>query len=217
MPINCEMDDTYIKILFLLLGWLLGLISPIIVDVIKRRRERVEIRASLKTELTELRYRLACVVHFVEMRFGEANRDLLLWLKPIIESYEGLNQSDNILKLINSQLELSDEQILAVCKHGKAAAEGALNLKKYTIPLLESKYSLLSAYDTSFQNRMFEISTHMSMLNEDVDQARYYFQLTFNEMSDDNHERVVNNLIDSYLSYSNRARIIVNHIGEITW
>ena len=50
------------KILLLLLGWLFGLLSPAIVDAIRKYREAKELKVALWTELRELRYRLACTV-----------------------------------------------------------------------------------------------------------------------------------------------------------
>jgi hypothetical protein len=200
------MDETLANVLFLFLGWLLGLLSPIIVDANKRRRENREVRVALQTELKELKFRLACVVYFVEMRFGEVNRKFLEWLHPIVKDYSGLNPSDSILKSIESQLDLNDQQINALAEHSKAAPEGGLSLKKYAVPLLESKFALLSAFDTQFQNRLMEIRTHLSLLNEEVDQARYYFRLTFDSgVTTDNHARAVDNLINCYRNFASRA------------
>ena len=38
MELQAASSDTWEKILFLFLGWLLGLLSPIVVDAIRRRR-----------------------------------------------------------------------------------------------------------------------------------------------------------------------------------
>jgi hypothetical protein len=66
--------------LLLIFGWLLGLLSPAIVDEIRRRRETAAVRAALKSELHELRYRLGLAVYFLRMRFGEVDRDFLVWV-----------------------------------------------------------------------------------------------------------------------------------------
>ena len=86
--------------LFVFLGWLLGLLGPIIVDTIRKKRDIRDVRAALETEVHELQYRLAGAAYFVEMRFGDVNRKFLEWLRPILVSYRGLNPSADILKSI---------------------------------------------------------------------------------------------------------------------
>jgi hypothetical protein len=212
------MDPTIERILLLFAGWALGLLSPLIVDAAKRRRENREVKSALQVELAELEYRLAVSVFMIETRFGRADRELLNWLRPIIVRYRGLNPTETLLKTIDSLLSLSDESLMTYAATQKAPPDGALGLKKYTVPLLESKFALLSALDVPLQNRLLEIRAHLGLFNEEVDQARYYFQLTFNSsVSEENRNRVEQNLIGCYKNASARARITVDHIGQIGW
>lgn len=48
-------DDTLNKLAFLFLGWLLGLLAPIIVESIKYTREKALGRETIKNELAALR------------------------------------------------------------------------------------------------------------------------------------------------------------------
>jgi len=208
--------DTAEKVLFVFLGWLLGLMGPIIVDSIRKRRDIREIRAALNTEVHELQYRLAGVAYFVEMRYGEVNRKFLEWLKPILANYKGLNPTSDILKSIETQLTLSDDQIHALAQHSKAAPEGGLTLKKYQLPLLDSSISSLASLSTDLQNHLLELKTHLGLLNEEVDQARYYFDLTFqSSITNENRARVNENLISCYMKYGSRARQIADLISNI--
>jgi len=52
----------------------MGLLSPLIVDAIRRRRERKEIKQALITELQELQYRLASGVFLTTQKLGECDR-----------------------------------------------------------------------------------------------------------------------------------------------
>ena len=49
------------KAMFVLLGWLLALLAPPIVDAIKRHREIKETKSTLLAELAELKYRMAII------------------------------------------------------------------------------------------------------------------------------------------------------------
>ncbi len=205
---------------FLLLGWALGLASPIILDSLRRRRENKEVRAALKIELGELHYRLAMVAYTIQTRLGKFNRETLNWFRPIVLNYKGVNPIDGLLGTIDRLLELSDAQIhqLAQAQAGKSVPESALVLKKYSAPLLESKFAILSSLDTELQNRLLEVRVYLSLFNEDVDQARYYFQLTFSgNTSEGNYDRAVQNLLECNKSAASKAQIIVDHISKIVW
>lgn len=206
------------KIIFLFLGWLLGLLSPIIADAIRKRREAVEVSIALQTELHELRYRLACSAYFIEIRFGEVNRQFLEWLQPVFRNYKGINPSENLLKLVEMSLTYTDQQIAALAEHSKTPPDGALSLKKYSSPLLDSKISSLSWFSERLRNQLLELKTHQALLNEEVEQARYFSGLTFqSSISDENYKRAVENVINGYKQYSSRARLIVDLIGKMQW
>ena len=151
------MDPTSEKLLFTVLGFALGLVGPLIVDHIKRKRENEEAREALRVELMELRYRLATVAHSMHMRAGTVTREHLLWLRPILVSYTGLNPVDNFIKLIDQNLQLSDEQLVAASEAYKSPPEKVAALKKYAAPLLDSKFALLSS-QTRLQNQLSEVS-----------------------------------------------------------
>ena len=53
------MDEDSAKLTFLFLGWFLGLLGPIIVDAIRRRRENALGRDALLSELREVGCMLA--------------------------------------------------------------------------------------------------------------------------------------------------------------
>ncbi len=71
-------------VLFLFLGWLLGLLSPIIVDAITKRHRNVEIRKAIISELGEARLAFAGSVYLLESRFGSYDRALLEWGLPVL-------------------------------------------------------------------------------------------------------------------------------------
>ena len=58
---------------------------------------------------------------------------------------------------------------------------------------------------------------HLGLFNDEVDQTRYYFQLTFSSISDENKDRAIQNLSGCYKNVADRAKIIADHIGKIMW
>lgn len=203
------------KILFLLLGWALGLLGPAIVDTIRRQREVAQVRTALLGELHELKYRLALSAYYAEKRFGNIDRPYLQWLRCVVIEYKGSKPKDAILALVDGQLGFTDEQIALISKSELADSESGLTLKKYLVPLLDSRIPSLWFFDSRFQLLLLEVRSELNLLNEEVDQARYYFGLTFTKLEGDNHSRVSGNLTESYRQIAKRARLAVDKIGEL--
>lgn len=208
-------EDTIEKVLFLLLGWALGLLAPVIVDAIKRKKEMAQTRIALLDELHEVKYRLALSAYFTETRFGVVDRTYLTWLRTVVSEYKGQKPKDSILSLIDTKLALPDEQLDLVAKSELAQPEGGLALKKYVVPLLDSRISSLWFFDGGFQRLLLEVRNELNLLNEEVDQARYYFGLTFTKLEGDNYARVNSNLTNCYRQMAERAKIAANKIGEL--
>ncbi len=172
--------------------------------------------ARLRIELIELRYRIATAAYFIQLRLGRVTRETLLWVRPIVVSYTGLNRSETLLQSIDKTLELTDAQIATLAQSTKFQADGALGLKKYTAALLDSKFALISALDTQLQNQLLELRVHLSLFNEEVDQARYYFQLTFSSgISEQNYKRAITNLSGCYKNAADRGKMIADQIAKI--
>ena len=103
-------DSTADKLAFLAFGWLLGLLWPIIVDSIKRRRENTLGRAAILTELTELAGTLATVAYGARMKLGAVDRAFLEWLKVTLEQCETAPKLQAFVPRLRTQLPWTDDQ-----------------------------------------------------------------------------------------------------------
>lgn len=208
--------DTFEKVLFLILGWSLGLLSPIIVEAIRRRREAAEVKVALGTELHELQYRLAISCYRIERHYGDVDRKSLEWLRPIVQEYRGINPSETMRKLVEEALSLTDEQIAASTQQSKASPDITLSLAKYSVPLLDAKIASLSWFNESLRNQLLELKVHLGFLNEDVERERYFQGLTFQaNISAENYDIAVKSRIYCHKQYASRARTIVDILRKI--
>lgn len=208
-------EDSVEKFWLLLLGVLLGLLCPAIVDAIRRQREVVPVRKALLGELHELKYRLACAGRRIEERFGVVDRSYLQWFRSVVVEYEGNKPKDSILEFVDAQLNLTDEEIALDAKRKLADSGGGLELKKYLVPLLDSRIPSLWFFESRFQHLLLDVRAELNLLNEEVDEARYYSRLTFTKLEGDNQSRVESNLIASYRQIARRAKITVDKISEL--
>lgn len=208
-------DDAIDKLFFLALGWLLGLLAPIIVDAIRRRRENALGRAAIYAELRDVAHKLALAGHHVRSRNGTVDRLHLEWLKRHLETHAGLVDTSNVLQMIRLQLSWPDEQLLAYVQAEAAKSHKAIELQKYLTPLLDSRVSAMWSFDTAVQRHLLDLRANMEMLNDMVDRARKYFDMTFAKLENDNYSIVVANLEQCYALYAERAKRIVDQVAEL--
>jgi len=205
-------DLTADKLAFLALGWLLGLLGPIIVDSIKRRRENTLGRAAILTELTELAGVLATAAYGARMKLGTADRAFLEWLKATLEQCATTPKLQAFVPRLRTQLSWTDEQLLAVGQHTAAEVGKGIMLQHYPVPLLDARVSALWSFDTSLQRQLLEIRRNVAILDDVVDRSRKYFDMTFTKLEGNNYELVAGNLTQSYELYAEWAMTIVDQI-----
>ncbi|MBI3778746.1 MAG: hypothetical protein HY274_07535 [Gammaproteobacteria bacterium] len=204
------------EIALVILGWLLGLLSPLVVQGIRNEYRRREIEKGILAELVDVRFRMASVVYITTIRFGNYDRDLVKWLIPLFEEYQGENPKENLLDLLRKQLELDDKKFSEVAMYGKASPGQGLSVKKYRLPYLESKVAELSLFPQLFQRLALEILANLHLHNEEIEEARFYFKLTYESgLSTENYERALQGANESYRKLGERAKIIVERINSL--
>src|SRR4051812_12596346 len=85
---NCSLMDVE-KLLYLLLGWILGLIGPFIGDALKASRRKREVAEAIRIELEELRYRMAAASLMMITKQGRLDKKFLNWVLPVFQNYGG--------------------------------------------------------------------------------------------------------------------------------
>ena len=187
----------------LLVGWLFGLLGPSILGLIKNEYRRREIKSGIFAELEGVKFLMANIVCFTSMRFGTYDKDLIKWLLPIYTSYRGETSTENSINLLNKQLKMDDAHFLLFAEGLKAEPEGGLSVKKYEIPYLNSKIGESSLFNNDFQRLSLDILSHIHLYNEEVEEARFYFKLTYQpDVIDENYERAADGAEASYLHLS---------------
>ena len=104
----------YIVVLFI--GWLFGLLSPVIVDEIRRRRSSKKAKSAIFTELTEIRLKLAFTAYTLAKSFGNWDREFLEWFSSITEIYSGSYEDLKTPNHIKDLLALSDDELEDIAK-----------------------------------------------------------------------------------------------------
>ncbi len=110
--------------------------------------------------------------------------------------------------LVSKPAELAQTQ---KAKEGKN-----ISAQKIVVPLLDARVSSLWYLENPVQILLLDIRSSINLLNEIVDQSRYYSGLTFGKLEGGNYELVVENLDGCHRQYAERARRIVGKIKELS-
>lgn len=210
------MDEEVLgKLLFLVLGWLLGLLGPVIVDAIKRRRENELGRAAIRSELRDVAHKLALAAHYIHMHNGTVNRQELEWLKRHLELYSGLVSHVSLMDSLRLQLAFTDDQLVEYVRYTAAKPGKSVVLQKYPVPVLDARVSALWSFDTSLQRRLLDLRTRLELLNDLVDRSRKYSDMTFTKLEHGNYKLVVENVEQTYVEYAESAKQIVDLVEQL--
>jgi len=191
------------------------MLSPRVIDAIARRYRHRDIRRSLLEELRELRVRLAMLAARVAFRNATVTREFVKWQMPILSDYHGFYADPKVTEMLAKAAEMTDAQLQAASvllrKPGRA-----LGLKKFDAPFLEAHLSDLHLFPIEFERRARELSARLKMLNEDVDQAWYFFTKTFDaSLSSENLEIIRGNLEETCSAVGPRAKDLADGITQI--
>jgi len=203
------------KLAILVVGWLLGLLAPVIVDAIRRRRENTLGRQALLSELQELGTTLALAVYGIRTDQGRVDRPFLEWLKADVERHATSEELQKLVSTLRGLIALSDADFLKMNAHVALKPRKATMLQHFAAPLLDSRVSALWSFETSFQRQLLEVKQHLSLLDDLVDRSRKYFDLTFTKLEGENPRLVQENLEQASDEYARRATLVVEKIRRL--
>ncbi len=203
-------------ILLILLGWILGMVSPLILDEIRKGRRRVEVETVIRTELNELRLKLVELIYVTRMHLGTFDKDLLDWINPIAKRYQGAQPNEPFIQGLNLMSTFTDAKLEAYVRSQSGNRHVGLSLKKYTLPYLESKMDHLGMVPEKLQAQMLAIKAHLEIINEEVDLARFYMEKTFDSSLEEAIRSIVDqNLTGRYKAVTTGAKHTVDLINKL--
>jgi hypothetical protein len=210
------MDEFLEKLTILVVGWLLGLLGPAIVDAIRRTRENKLGRKAILSELHEVGGVLAVAVFAVKSKQGTVDRAHLEWLKTYLERGKRTTAYTDWIGRLETQLSWSDEEIARNFTTMKVDDGKGTLLQRYPVPLLDSRVSALWSFDTSFQRRLLEIRQIMHRLDGLVDRTYKLHDMSFSNLDATNRALLSENVKGTAAFYAESAKHVVDKIAELT-
>lgn len=203
------------SILYIFLGWLLGLSSLPITERIKRHYQKQDVRCGIISELKEMKVRLVLYIYLLTEKIGTYDKELIAWTKEHLAGYEGSIPTKRMLSNLEKMSKASNDQLKAV-QSRFSRDEGGFSLKKLHLPFLESKIDFLPLFSSQFQSLIYNIRSGIQIINEDVENGVFYHRLTFDSsLTSENHERVLENIKSGYENMRTQAKTAVEKISEL--
>lgn len=187
------------ELFYLLLGWLLGLISPRIVDTIQAKYFRRDLARAIRSETEDLLYRVAITSFLLTYKYGDISREYLVWLKPKLLRYEGNEPVESIRKLAETLHAAPDDQLVALAAHMRAEEGMGLSLKTFSASLIEASLGSILHFSPEYQRRIHEFRNQLSILNQEIERALESLRMTYDSsISNENHLQLKADLVTKY-------------------
>jgi hypothetical protein len=200
----------------IIFGWLLGLLTPSIRNVIETRRRENEVRVGILTELKDLRLRLASAVGSIERHYGRIDRELLNWVISILAA-DADSEGKSELEAYQEIAKYGDADLVTLFqKEGLDRAHLGLNVKKYRVPYLDSKIGELGIFDEKTRAGILGVRAKLDLFNADVDEVLHYQKLTFELEDTEDRAGARRNFEKFTKNLAKNGRFLSDRIGRIT-
>jgi hypothetical protein len=204
------------QILFLVIGWLLGLLSPVVVDFVAKKRRQLEVKQGLLVELAELRFGLVSATLSVAGSAGALDQEYVAWLESALASVRGAREEDRraLLETVGKLRGLDEQQLAAVARSlGPPPAASALT--KHKLPYLESKLDYVASLPPAAQRQLLEIQAQIGVVNEVLDDIRFCLAKSFDSLPPSTRQAIDANLQSSYRAVLQSSRNAADLIGAL--
>jgi hypothetical protein len=181
---DCETLKDLDDILLVILGWLLGTLSPGIVRTIFLGYRRRELLVGLTNEFTELRFTLAAALYGSRSELREMDEETLRLIKPIILTYEG--EDDRKLVDMFRRLTTQTDEIVVRSMNERATTTSGQWPMPYDLPLVEAHLPEMTTLPIRRQEQIGRVRAELKLFNEQVAYVRHLIDRTF-EVTGTNH------------------------------
>lgn len=205
------------EILYILFGWLLGLISPIVTDKMRKHFQLKEVKKAFVVELNGLAKRLIASSFQMTSRIGHFDASFLHWFIPLYNKYNKVSSDPEFPKeLENVILKEHKDFVQQWDKRLKSFYKGGIGLKKYSLPYIRSRMHELQHFDSNFSVQILNILGKVDMLNENIEEAKYFLDKTFDSsLSESNYAIINENKETAYLDILEQVKFLVSVIDAL--
>lgn len=202
-------------ILYIMLGWLLGILSPGIINYISDKRRAKRIKEMMISDLNDLKTRLMWLPFRVKSDYGVINKDDILWLKIQTNNWNIVSTEDPSQRLENLKDKASIEKFVSLINSSKKK-DPAFNFKKMTTAVIDSNLISAEIIDDTFLSKILEIKFQINSFNQEVDRVDKLLKMTFDSnIIGENHRIISSQIEKTNFFLADKAVYIVEKINHI--
>lgn len=186
----------------LLLGWLLGILSPAIIESIRRHYRVRRLGDALAQELHELQWRMAAMAYLYRQRACQLDDEFLNWLLGIAQAYEGPEPSHSFVEAVPHLLAIPSVKQRSQPPPDKRRGFG---ISTAEAPLLSIHLNEIALFPIEAQRWLLQVRKQIGFINQVRDDSRRLHERTFDTLSETNRVIVLDALEENYASIAKVA------------
>lgn len=203
------MENILITLGTVVLGWLLGILTPSITRKISDGRERKKLERIILNDLSELKERLAPLPYLVYPKYGKMNKETFEWLREnsSIEFEEGIK------KITDSGATI--DELISYLNDKGLREKTSSHFKKMNLLSTDSYLTDLGLLDKNLIQKILEIRFFVNALNEEIDYYRDHLKMTFQPgITDTNHKIISGEIDNRSFNIAKQSMHIVDKINQ---
>lgn len=174
-----------------LLGWLLGILSPELVRKIYNNYRKTSLKKVIISELIDTKQRLSFIPLRVLPSYGALDLNTFKWVQEQTKNFS-INMSDEE-KAMLSNFDLTDEQriqdVINAFNQISERINPAFGFKKMELSILDSNLGNIEILDGDFLAKLLEVKFQIKAFNEEIQSIDDYLKMTFDSnITNENHE-----------------------------
>lgn len=206
-------NETIAAIVGAVLGGILAIAGTWLLAWRQASADEKAIRSGLISEFEEAKERLISTVYLLSTHRGTLDRALLEWVRDQ-SVRDGKPSTLNAIAMVVELLKVNESE-LAIAASRKASGDNALSVKMYELAFLDAQLGKLGHFDIEEQKMIFEIRTRIRLINQEVEQCRFYFKASFTPgLAPNNQESLRNNTLGSYKNIETESKRAVELINK---
>ncbi|XDD41724.1 hypothetical protein AB3N58_10420 [Leptospira sp. WS60.C2] len=195
-----ELDETLATLLPVFFGWLLGIISTLLIEQIRRWIKLSKIKKIAHHQLTDLGSKILLSSYLIKQKVGKLTIDDAKSFVEISKKYYPNLISQDLIDILEKILTSNQDEFKVLIELHKDSKH-ALNLKKYTLSLFQHGKESIDLLSPELFANLLEIDSKLTEINQEIEYANKSFDLTFSD-SLSTSKIGQHNLINSYMFIS---------------
>lgn len=207
------------EIIYIILGWLFGILSPGIIDKIAKSRKKEGLRRMFIHDLKDIKGRLVLIPFQVYSGYGNLDEETFNWVKEQTNDFEEIDSDKDVqkhIKDLKEKVRLDWNRFKDYMNKTSEKNNPAWNFQKMHTNIIDSNIMHFELLEDDFLTKVLEIKFQINIFNEEVQNVNEYLKMTFDSSISEVNMEIIKKEIErkNYL-ISDKARRLVGKINQL--